>query len=444
MLITVNHKEQHCERLKTFVNNPDLSDVTFIIEGKPIHAHRTLLALASPYFRALFTNSMRETTSPQVALEGPSRAGFLAVLEYLYAGSVGVDAGNVMELMDLSRMYQLEGLRGRCVEFVGDAVDPHSAVGLFAACFGLGEEEVKGKCLELICKDPGAAFGDEKQLGLLDAEKWKVLLERDQLEMDELKLFELVHCWFTKFSKKGVEDKEVFKWIRYGVIPARDLIKTVKPTGCAPSELYYLALEYQAASDLFKELNESQAKLFKKRINTAIDSIIPFKNVGDNGIIYYCGTNGGKETWKNPCKSGLITVKGVSLNGELGCFVENKSTTGHIGSNNQPNSFLCLQFQKIRVRPNYYCIWPHNSDTSYYARNWNFEGSNDDVKWTVIREHKNDGSFQSPKTPIAWPLECNNFFSYFRVISTGPNKSGSHYYLTFSALEIYGSIQTLN
>jgi hypothetical protein len=42
------------------VNNPEFSDVTFLVDGERIAAHKAILVVRSPYFRAMLTNGMTE------------------------------------------------------------------------------------------------------------------------------------------------------------------------------------------------------------------------------------------------------------------------------------------------------------------------------------------------------------------------------------------------
>jgi hypothetical protein len=41
--------------LRLFLNNDKFSDVTFVVEGRPIFAHRVVLSLLSQRFRAMFS-----------------------------------------------------------------------------------------------------------------------------------------------------------------------------------------------------------------------------------------------------------------------------------------------------------------------------------------------------------------------------------------------------
>lgn len=43
--------------LKLLVNNADYSDVTFIVEGRPLYAHRAMLAVRSDHFRYCMCNA---------------------------------------------------------------------------------------------------------------------------------------------------------------------------------------------------------------------------------------------------------------------------------------------------------------------------------------------------------------------------------------------------
>lgn len=43
-----------------YVNNPTLSDITFLVEGRKFHAHRIALLASSDAFRAMFSGGYRE------------------------------------------------------------------------------------------------------------------------------------------------------------------------------------------------------------------------------------------------------------------------------------------------------------------------------------------------------------------------------------------------
>lgn len=48
----------HCQSL---INNPDFSDVVFLVEGKEIHANRAILAVRSQHFKALLFDGFKES-----------------------------------------------------------------------------------------------------------------------------------------------------------------------------------------------------------------------------------------------------------------------------------------------------------------------------------------------------------------------------------------------
>ena len=86
--------------LSRLINNPQMSDVTFLVEGEEIHANRSLLAVRSDYFNALFFgSSMRESiqaredaaggVTPEnrrpIEIKDVSHAVFMKVLEFLWS-----------------------------------------------------------------------------------------------------------------------------------------------------------------------------------------------------------------------------------------------------------------------------------------------------------------------------------------------------------------------
>jgi hypothetical protein len=110
-----------------------------------------------------------------------------------------------------------------------------------------------------------------------------------------------------------------------------------------------------------------------------------------------------------------------------------------------PMSFT-VRFKKgIRVCPTRYGF-ASNEDKKPY--NWNFEGSNDDETWTILREHKEEEGYPDrfKVTKNGWTVEAKGvFFKYFRILSTGPvknNSAGPDYWpLSLGCLEILGLLE---
>lgn len=76
--------------LGSLVNNQAFfSDVTFIVEGRKIYAHRAILAVRNEdFFRAMLMGPLRESTESTITIPDMSYSVFLALLEYIYTGRV--------------------------------------------------------------------------------------------------------------------------------------------------------------------------------------------------------------------------------------------------------------------------------------------------------------------------------------------------------------------
>lgn len=64
------------------------TDVTFLVEGYRISAHRCIVASQSDYFDCLLFGSMKEAQSDEVTLEDTPVEAFRVLLSYMYSGVV--------------------------------------------------------------------------------------------------------------------------------------------------------------------------------------------------------------------------------------------------------------------------------------------------------------------------------------------------------------------
>eukprot|EP00980_Cylindrotheca_fusiformis_P017849 scaffold5653_cov147-Cylindrotheca_fusiformis.AAC.11 len=142
------------------VNQPDMSDVTFIIEGKEVHAHRAILAVRSEYFRALLFNGlMRESVTSGVAvkpitLSDVSHAVFLKVLEYLYTDSIrDVTLELGMDLLIASEQFMLDRLKSICEDIVRREISEHNAIHILVVSHQHNATGLKEIALEFLLQN---------------------------------------------------------------------------------------------------------------------------------------------------------------------------------------------------------------------------------------------------------------------------------------------------
>ena len=69
-----------------YFNDSEFSDVTFLVDGREIFAHKIILCTQSTYFDRIFKSGFRESKEKQVLIEDCSADTFMVMMEYLYTG----------------------------------------------------------------------------------------------------------------------------------------------------------------------------------------------------------------------------------------------------------------------------------------------------------------------------------------------------------------------
>ena len=113
---TENHQAQHLlQKLHHQQQNGDFCDVIFLVGGHELRAHRCVMAANSPAFDVEFCN---EQAPAKLVLTNHSPVIFMAVLEYLYTGTIVISRTNVTDLLKLANQYVIEKLKTHCCEFL--------------------------------------------------------------------------------------------------------------------------------------------------------------------------------------------------------------------------------------------------------------------------------------------------------------------------------------
>lgn len=118
------------EDLRAMVNNPTLSDVTFVVEGREIYAHKLLL-IRCEYFQSLFLGSMIESTLSRIPIEQVRYTVFLSLLEYLYTDHVRIPLSCAMELFEAADLFMIPRLKTICEKRMLQSIAVGNAASIF-------------------------------------------------------------------------------------------------------------------------------------------------------------------------------------------------------------------------------------------------------------------------------------------------------------------------
>ncbi|KAL6500476.1 hypothetical protein OROHE_025842 [Orobanche hederae] len=157
-----------------FVNNPTLSDVTFLVEGNRFYAHRICLLASSDAFRAMFDGGYRERDAKDVEIPNIRWHVFELMMRYIYTGSVDVSLDIAHDLLMAADQYLLDGLKRLCeyaisqnisvenVSLMLELSEAYNASSLRDACILFVLEKFDSICIMpcVFAADPAYFTGD--------------------------------------------------------------------------------------------------------------------------------------------------------------------------------------------------------------------------------------------------------------------------------------------
>ncbi|KAH7968274.1 hypothetical protein HPB52_007307 [Rhipicephalus sanguineus] len=117
-----------------YVNNPEMSDVQFRVEGRAFYAHKIILVNASPRFKAMLSSKSAEGSTPVVQINDIRYDIFQLVMQYLYKGGCedfDIDQNDVLELLTAATFFQLDGLVRFCEARCSKCVDLDNVVATY-------------------------------------------------------------------------------------------------------------------------------------------------------------------------------------------------------------------------------------------------------------------------------------------------------------------------
>lgn len=167
-----------CRMTSGMLNNPLFSDVTFVVEGQKLHAHRAILYSRCEYFRCMFEGGMREATTKEIDVPGLKRDVFLRVLEHLYTGNVTLTDGSLaVGLLQAADMFGLDELREQCVEKVERALTVENAAFVCQVADEANAFRLKHCCISFILHNFRNVIKTDAWASLMGADLGREILQ---------------------------------------------------------------------------------------------------------------------------------------------------------------------------------------------------------------------------------------------------------------------------
>jgi len=140
----------YLQDMREMINCEQYSDVTFLVGGESVYAHRAILAQRCEHFAAMFRSGMRESHEKEIEIPSISKPVFLLLMEYFYTDSVKIDLEHAVELYITADLYQLDRLRDMCCTVVKRNLSGENATLLLQGAADVHCQVLKDICMEFI------------------------------------------------------------------------------------------------------------------------------------------------------------------------------------------------------------------------------------------------------------------------------------------------------
>ncbi|XP_037356604.1 actin-binding protein IPP isoform X5 [Talpa occidentalis] len=223
------HAQLILAQINKMRNGQHFCDVQLQVGKETFKVHRLVLAASSPYFAALFTGGMKESSKDVVQILGIEAGIFRVLLDFIYTGIVNIGVNNVQELIVAADMLQLTEVVNLCCEFLKGQIDPLNCIGIFQfseqiACHDLLEFTENYIHVHFLEVHSGEEF-----LALTKDQLIKILRSEELSIEDEYQVFLAAMQWILKdLGKRRKHVVEVLDPIRFPLLPPQRLLKYIE------------------------------------------------------------------------------------------------------------------------------------------------------------------------------------------------------------------------
>ena len=208
VLDDVSYGRELLQHLNELRKSRTFTDTILCLGQEEFPCHKNILSASSPYFKAMFTNDLKEKRDERVYFDNISPWTFKRIIDYVYTGRLEISTDNAQEMLAAGRQFQYPAIVSSCCNFLLKQLHPSNCIGIqyFAQVHSCQELEDNAKKYAL---ENFSSLVQYDEFLHLPVEKVIEFVSSDLIEVrDEETVFDAVIRWI-KFDK---EDRKKYMY----------------------------------------------------------------------------------------------------------------------------------------------------------------------------------------------------------------------------------------
>ncbi|CAC5370605.1 KLHL26 [Mytilus coruscus] len=221
--VATEHGNQILTGLQSLRKKRQLFDVTLVAEGQKFKAHRVVLASCCDYFRAMFTDGLKETTQDIISMNGVTAKGIKSIIEFAYSSNMELDRDNVEDILLAANHIQLSPVIAACTKFLESHLSFDNCFEMFNLADLLSLKELKNIVARFMCSHVDHFLFD--QMPKLTFHTLRHILDCDfPVNCSEMDILSGILDWiYFKFDERKNLACQLFSRLRFSELTLLDI-----------------------------------------------------------------------------------------------------------------------------------------------------------------------------------------------------------------------------
>ena len=228
-----NYPNEMLRGLDSLRAEATLTDTILCVGLEEFPCHRNVLAVSSPYFKAMFSCSLRESREPKIVFSEISGKTLGQLIDFIYTGRLEITVDNAQDMLAAGSLFQFPKVVDFCCNFLSKHLHPSN-------CLGIEEFSHLHSCAKLeieahnFCVENFTAVVEYEEFLELPSVRLLTYIASESIDVrTEEFVFEAVVKWLEyKFEERKDSACALMTHIRFTSIDADYIKQKILPHSC--------------------------------------------------------------------------------------------------------------------------------------------------------------------------------------------------------------------